>query len=935
MRRDWLHSRPHRAGRAKLVDDGSIVLNPLRVALALVFVAGVAGNAQQPTFRTGVEVTTMDVTVVDDNGRPISDLKPSEFRVRIDGNDRRVTDAQWVSLKRPSGVPPSPPPPDGYSTNEDSTRGRLIVIAIDQPNIRADGAISLRSAVNGFIDRLEPSDRVAAVALGGGGSTSFTSDRAAVKRAIELMSGTMRLLTEMSDYEIGLGEAADIANGNTSILDRVFQRECVGRGIPPDQLPTCREQISTNSFVISTSVRSEAQQALLALRALLDSLKAVNAPKTVVIVSSGFVLGDEHSAIVEIGSMAAAAQTSLYVLRVDNQAMDASNSRRPATAVEDRQLRLDGVELLASVARGQVFDAIGTGLPAVERIERELSGYYLVGVESTPSDTDGKAHPISVQVSRRGTIVRARRELAHAAAAKTGSLSPLEEVAEALYSPLTTTGLPVRVATFSMRDPKDSRIQVVIHADVGMDYTSAKSAAIGYVVTDSKGSVVVNQTATGRLPPAVSGSPSPLVFSGSVSLEPGEYKLKFAVTEGDRVGSIEHPIHAGFIAAGSFSLSELMIGGPLDARQLLAPTVGYEVRFGNVQGYIEAYGAAADRLLMRYEIARGIDAPALFSAVVPGRSGGDDRTVFSYAMPVRELTPGEYYLRATLSSPGPPGTSVIKKVARAFRVAPTPATSASGSSTTTTGAPLAVAPRAVSLSVRDELFARGFRPEDVSRGDATARFRETVAPGARSAFDEGVASLAARDTAKAEQAFRSVLDAALAGTDNTAALAYLGATYAAAGRDPEAISIWQIALIEGSEFPQLYEWLADAFMRLRNVSEARAILEEANRKWPAETRFEKPLAIVLAKLGMVRDAVAMLERFLTQRQDDTDALYLGVEWMYQVLTAGAVVNSREQDLKMAQTWADAYTLAGGPQVDVVKRWMLALETSRTPAPAAR
>ena len=45
---------------------------------------------------------------------------------------------------------------------------------------------------------------------------------------------------------------------------------------------------------------------------------------------------------------------------------------------------------------------IGTGAGIFERIQSELSGYYLLGVESGPTDKDGKAHPIRVDVSRRG-----------------------------------------------------------------------------------------------------------------------------------------------------------------------------------------------------------------------------------------------------------------------------------------------------------------------------------------------------------------------------------------------------------------------------------------------------------------------------------------------------------------------------------------------------
>ena len=119
----------------------------------------------------------------------------------------------------------------------------------------------------------------------------------------------------------------------------------------------CREQLRTNSFVIATSARSETPTvtALLALT-LLKSLTTVSGPKTAVIVSGGFVLGDEQPAIVEIGSLAAAAQTSLYVLRLDNQPTAASNARRSPRLSADWQLRQDGVDLLASVAKGQAFE---------------------------------------------------------------------------------------------------------------------------------------------------------------------------------------------------------------------------------------------------------------------------------------------------------------------------------------------------------------------------------------------------------------------------------------------------------------------------------------------------------------------------------------------------------------------------------------------------
>src|SRR5262249_48698153 len=122
----------------------------------------------KPSFQATVEVTSLDVTVVDDRGKPVQNLTPLDFNVRIDGGQRRVVSAEWIPLAGNPSAAPAAPPPDGYSTNESATGGRLIVVAVDQPNIRFGGAMAIVKAANAFIDRLEPSDRIAVAGFGAG-----------------------------------------------------------------------------------------------------------------------------------------------------------------------------------------------------------------------------------------------------------------------------------------------------------------------------------------------------------------------------------------------------------------------------------------------------------------------------------------------------------------------------------------------------------------------------------------------------------------------------------------------------------------------------------------------------------------------------------------------------------------------------------------------
>ena len=110
-------------------------------------------------------------------------------------------------------------------------------------------------------------------------------------------------------------------------------------------------------------------------------------------------------------------------------------------------------------------------------------------------------------------------------------------------------------------------------------------------------------------------------------------------------------------------------------------------------------------------------------------------------------------------------------------------------------------------------------------------------------------------------------------------------------------------------------------IRTHEYGEARAILEEAAGKWPSDVRFTKPLAMVYATFGKGREAVRTLERYLSEQPDDEDALYVALEWLYHVRSAGAVVHSRAEDSKLAQTYAADYERVGGRQIPLVRQWL--------------
>src|SRR5688572_21783731 len=74
------------------------------IAAAVLVLSGASLVAQQaappqtPTFRTGVELVTVDVNVIDRQGLPLRGLEPSDFTVTVAGQPRRVVSAEYVDV---------------------------------------------------------------------------------------------------------------------------------------------------------------------------------------------------------------------------------------------------------------------------------------------------------------------------------------------------------------------------------------------------------------------------------------------------------------------------------------------------------------------------------------------------------------------------------------------------------------------------------------------------------------------------------------------------------------------------------------------------------------------------------------------------------------------------------------------------------------------
>ncbi|MGB2714610.1 MAG: hypothetical protein WBC51_10555, partial [Vicinamibacterales bacterium] len=204
----------------------------LRITAALLVCGGLVlsarqtGPAQVPTFRSGVELVTVDVNVVDRQGQPVPGLAPADFTVTVGGQPRRVVSAEYVDVtKAPkTGLAKGDEAP--ISTNEGAAVGRQFVFIIDQGTLETGNVRHVATAADRFFSRLTFADRSALMLMPVGPNVNFTWAHDRVRDAMQRVSG---MSLPMSSWEYGsLTEARDIANHNMMALRSIADRECRG-----------------------------------------------------------------------------------------------------------------------------------------------------------------------------------------------------------------------------------------------------------------------------------------------------------------------------------------------------------------------------------------------------------------------------------------------------------------------------------------------------------------------------------------------------------------------------------------------------------------------------------------------------------------------------------------------------------------------------------
>ena len=539
-------------------------------------------------LRSVSNLVRIDVEVTDHSGKPIKGLKGDQFVVSDDGKPQKLSfftyeDIQTLDKAGPEKVkaPPvvvavdSPTPVPEQELNQRVRDRRMLVLFFDLSSMGNEDLHRARLAAQKFIaHQMSPADLVAVVAYGTQLSVwcDFTNQRARLNQALERLkpgasaelSQTLYAPAQEGEYDV---------SGYT------------GAAYTPDE---------TEFNVFNTD------QKLAALEGLSNVLSSIPGRKDIIEFTSGITQTGEENRTELRAATDAANRADVSIYSIDARGLyteppggDATADTATGTAMfsgaavfhqtDERQDSRDTLATLSTETGGKAFFDLGDLDDAFPIIQRDNSGYYLIGYYLGANvKQDGSWRAIHVKVEVPGAHVRFRngyyapRDFQHMERADRD-----QQLDDAIHSQDPIVELPIAVETGMFRVTPQ---QVYVPIDAKLSATALEWAQkhgkreaqfdfAAEVRQEVKGVPVeipvaqLRDTITVHLDPArfEQVSKANLEYQGGVILAPGTYDLKFVAREDEsgKIGTFEQTLVVPPLANNRLSLSSVLLSSQI------------------------------------------------------------------------------------------------------------------------------------------------------------------------------------------------------------------------------------------------------------------------------------------------------------------------------------------------------------------------------------
>jgi VWFA-related protein len=520
------------------------MIRPLVACAACALTGAVLLGAQAPatpqaTFRTGVDVVQLDVSVLDKNHQPVRGLTAADFTILESGKPQSIVAFTTVDV---------PPPvehraawmrdvaPD-VASNVFDTR-RLVVIVMDDGGTAFDPGVAkiARQVATSAIDELGPADLASVVFTLHGRDQNFTSDRGRLLKAIDSFSP------------------------KPGSLECRFRRA----GCTVDKLLQIGDMLRT----------------------------APVGRKSVIYVGSGPGLNVSTDPDAETSFVQDMFRT-FQLANVTVNAFDANGLQTFAATAADRsnsaasariagaRIAVDDLHTLAGNTGGRTFSNTNTPWVHVGDVFRENSSYYLIGFQSSDPKTDGRFRKIQVKVNRPDVEVRTRSGyFAPNKEKPKQSTTPAPSALEAALAnglPSGDVPLGVSVAGFAPAGGGgEAEIVVIAHVREVAGSTAASDAegpegppaqlvTLAATAFDQDGNSRGTYRQTIRLVPNPETPDAQYEAISRLPVKAGRYEVGVAAERAGHTGGVFAGIDVPNFAEDPLSLSGLVVGRTPDA----------------------------------------------------------------------------------------------------------------------------------------------------------------------------------------------------------------------------------------------------------------------------------------------------------------------------------------------------------------------------------
>ena len=455
-------------------------------------VSAVKPGQEKPDEDDVVRITTslvqLDVTVMDKDGRQVTDLKAEDFEILEENRIQQITNFSYIAVSHkpsvdvanttpPRGVTRNTPPPPNTRLRAAQVR-RTIAVLVDDSSMSHGSVDAVQEKLKKFVaTEFEPNDLVGIFRTARGNSTlqQFTTDQRQLALAIRRLvwipgaENSIDIFRPERDFEIP-EPVRDVSGGRS------------------------REEPSGERAKYFGS-QSRLPLAIIATRFLINDMRKLPGRKAIMLFSDGLPirrgedLSDAGHISRELRLLADYANRSGVVIYTAdarglfNPDFIGANEDIRAERTDTTPLRAaragaafeshNGLNYLAEETGGTFTRNTNDIDKGFRRALEEQRGYYLIGYR--PSDATFKEgvrsfRKLEVKVKRPGVLVRSRKGFIGIADEVLFPAESPRAVESTLYaaltSPLPATDVPVRLTPIFGQDAKgNSFLRTLLHVN--------------------------------------------------------------------------------------------------------------------------------------------------------------------------------------------------------------------------------------------------------------------------------------------------------------------------------------------------------------------------------------------------------------------------------------------------------------------------------------